>query len=242
MQGGGWPENELEQVLGAALGAPEAGARIVEVLGRSRVWVPLPGGGGPDSPSLALPTMDIGGAAYVPVYSSESQLRACAGPAMDFAVAPAVEFARGLPPQLGIAVNPEGAVGVPLPPAAVALPDRRGRGVPRHRRRRRRTPLPRQRRGRRARALHRCPAGGMGTRHAKRPVGGPRPGPRPRSGALAGALDPARRRRGPGGRLHRYARTPLLPAVGPLKLVTHLLAARAAGTRPDDGRKRRGTG
>ena len=33
---------------------------------------------------------------------------------------PAVEFARGLPPQVGIAVNPDGAVGVPLPPAAVA--------------------------------------------------------------------------------------------------------------------------
>ncbi|MEU3771693.1 enhanced serine sensitivity protein SseB [Streptomyces sp. NPDC032472] len=127
MQGGGWPENELEQVLGAALGVPEAGARIVEALGRSSVWVPLPGGGGPDSASLTLPTMEIGGAPYVPVYSSEGQFRACVGPGMDFAVAPAVEFARGLPPQLGIAVNPEGAVGVPLPPAAVAQLCRVGR-------------------------------------------------------------------------------------------------------------------
>ncbi|MHC6626135.1 enhanced serine sensitivity protein SseB [Streptomyces globosus] len=124
---GGWPENELEQVLGAALGAPDAGPRIVEVLGRSSVWVPLPAGGGPDSASLTLPTMDIGGAAYVPVYSSASQFRACVGTAMDFAVAPAAEFARGLPPQLGIAVNPEGAVGVPLPPPAVAALCRAGR-------------------------------------------------------------------------------------------------------------------
>ncbi|MFG2299085.1 enhanced serine sensitivity protein SseB [Streptomyces sp. NPDC048603] len=122
MQGqeGGWPANELEQVLGAALGDPEAGPRILEVLARSSVWVPLPAGGGPDSASLRLPTMDIGGAAYVPVYSSEQQFLACAGPGMDFAVAPAAEFARGLPPQLGIALNPEGAVGVPLPPPAVA--------------------------------------------------------------------------------------------------------------------------
>ncbi|MEU2394818.1 enhanced serine sensitivity protein SseB [Streptomyces sp. NPDC007369] len=127
MHGGGWPENELEQVLGAALGVPDAGPRIVEVLGRSRVWVPLPGGGGPDSPSLTLPTMEIGGAVYVPVYSSEAQFRACVGPGMDFAVAPAVEFARGLPPQLGIAVNPEGTVGVPLPPPAVAQLCRIGR-------------------------------------------------------------------------------------------------------------------
>ncbi|MEU3466502.1 enhanced serine sensitivity protein SseB [Streptomyces sp. NPDC006687] len=127
MQGNGWPANELEQVLGAALGQPDAGPRILEVLGRSHVWVPLPQGGGPDSASLDLPTMLIGGEAYVPVYSSEAQFRFAAGPAMDFAVAPAVEFARGLPPQLGIAVNPEGAVGVPLPPAAVAQLCRAGR-------------------------------------------------------------------------------------------------------------------
>ncbi len=41
--------------------------------------------------------------------------------------APAREFARGLPPQLGIAVNPDGAVGVPLPPPAVAELCRAGR-------------------------------------------------------------------------------------------------------------------
>lgn len=42
MHGSGWPDNELEQVLGAALGQADAGARILEVLGRSRIWVPLP--------------------------------------------------------------------------------------------------------------------------------------------------------------------------------------------------------
>ncbi|MFD6891685.1 enhanced serine sensitivity protein SseB [Streptomyces sp. NPDC059957] len=119
-----WPGNELEQVLGAALGQENAGGRILEVLGRSHLWIPLPGGVN----SLSLPTMEIDGAAYVPVYSSEEQFRACAGPAMDFAVAPAVDFARGLPPQLGLAVNPEGSVGVPLPPPAVAELCRTGHG------------------------------------------------------------------------------------------------------------------
>jgi hypothetical protein len=38
-----------------------------------------------------------------------------------------VEFARGLPPQLGIALNPDGTVGVPLPPPAVAELCRTGR-------------------------------------------------------------------------------------------------------------------
>ncbi|MDQ8701975.1 enhanced serine sensitivity protein SseB [Streptomyces sp. LHD-70] len=130
---GGWPANELEEVLAASLGAgaepgpASAGGRILQVLGRSRVWVPLPNGGSQDSPNLDLPTMDIGGAAYVPVFSSEEQLRRVAGEHMPYTVAPAVEFARGLPPLLGIAVNPEGAVGVPLPPPAVAELCRTGR-------------------------------------------------------------------------------------------------------------------
>lgn len=123
----GWPANELEEVLSASLGVPGAGGRLVEVLGRSRVWVPLPNGGGPESPDLDLPTLEIDGAAYVPVFSSEAQFLYCVGPHSSFTVAPAREFARGLPPQLGIAVNPGGAVGVPLPPPAVAELCRAGR-------------------------------------------------------------------------------------------------------------------
>ncbi|MFB7514164.1 enhanced serine sensitivity protein SseB [Streptomyces sp. NPDC056144] len=122
-----WPGNELEEVLAASLGNPGAGGRLVEVLGRSPVWVPLPNGGGPDSTSLDLPTMEIEGAAFVPVFSSEQQFHACVGTHMSYTVAPARDFARGLPPQLGIAVNPGGTVGVPLPPPAVAELCRVGR-------------------------------------------------------------------------------------------------------------------
>ncbi|MFD7996419.1 enhanced serine sensitivity protein SseB [Streptomyces mexicanus] len=124
---GGWPGNELEEVLSASLGVPAAAGRIVEVLGRSFLWVPLPSGGGPDSGPLDLPTLEIDGQAYVPVFSSEEQFRHVAGSHMAFAVAPAVEFARGLPPQVGIMVNPEGVVGIPLPPPAVAELCRAGR-------------------------------------------------------------------------------------------------------------------
>ncbi|ARZ67754.1 hypothetical protein SMD11_2102 [Streptomyces albireticuli] len=123
----GWPANELEAVLAASLGVPGAGPRIVEVLGRSHVWVPLPNGGGPGSPDLDVPTVEIEGAAFVPVFSSEGEFLRVAGDRMSFTVAPAVEFARGLPPQVGIVVNPEGAVGVPLPPPAVAALCRAGR-------------------------------------------------------------------------------------------------------------------
>ncbi|NEE28355.1 enhanced serine sensitivity protein SseB [Streptomyces sp. SID7982] len=124
---GGWPSNELEEALAASLGAESAGGRLVEVLGRSSVWVPLPNGGGPESGALDLPTLDIDGGAYVPVFSSEQQFRSCVGGHLAFAVAPVAEFARGLPPQLGIAVNPGGTVGVPLPPLAVAELCRTGR-------------------------------------------------------------------------------------------------------------------
>ncbi|GGL96126.1 enhanced serine sensitivity protein SseB [Streptomyces fumigatiscleroticus] len=124
---GGWPGNELEEVLSASLGVPGAGGRIVEVLGRSFVWVPLPNGGGPHSGPLDLPTLEIAGQAYVPVFSSEEQFRQVTGAHMSYTIAPAVEFARGLPPQVGIAVNPDGVVGVPLPPAAVAELCRAGR-------------------------------------------------------------------------------------------------------------------
>ncbi|MFI9051127.1 enhanced serine sensitivity protein SseB [Streptomyces sp. NPDC053427] len=128
-----WPANELEEVLGAAVGHPGAGGRIVEVLGRSRLWVPLPNGGGPESAGpgargLDLPTVEIEGAAYVPVFSSEQEFMKVVGSHMSFTVAPAQEFARGLPPTLGIAVNPDGTIGVPLPPPAVAQLCRAGRG------------------------------------------------------------------------------------------------------------------
>ncbi|MCF4140438.1 enhanced serine sensitivity protein SseB [Streptomyces sp. Tue 6430] len=117
----------MEEVLSASLGVPGAGGRIVEVLGRSFVWVPLPAGGGPHSGPLDLPTLELEGQAYVPVFSSEEQFRQVVGAHMSYTVAPAVEFARGLPPQVGILVNPDGTVGIPLPPMAVAELCRAGR-------------------------------------------------------------------------------------------------------------------
>jgi len=124
---GGWPGNELEEVLSASLGVPAAGGRILEVLGRSFLWVPLPNGGGPHSGPLDVPTLEIEGQAYVPVFSSEEQFRQVVGNHMSYTVTPAVEFARGLPPQVGLAVNPDGVIGIPLPPPAVAELCRVGR-------------------------------------------------------------------------------------------------------------------
>jgi hypothetical protein len=133
--GGGWPINELEEALAAAVGRPEAAGHLLKVLARSALWVPLPEGGDRDSRTLRLPTTEVAGAAYVPVFSSAEQYHLGGASHLGFAVAPAPEFARGLPPQLGIAVNPGGTVGIPVPPAAVAelcraTPGERIPGVP----------------------------------------------------------------------------------------------------------------
>ncbi|MFC9326441.1 enhanced serine sensitivity protein SseB [Kitasatospora sp. NPDC057015] len=117
--GGSWPANELEQVLSAALGDPGATPRVIEVLARSQVWIPLPAGADPQGQSLDLPTIELAGAPYVPVFSSQEQFLQQA-PGLAFAVAPMWEFARGLPLGLGIAVNPDAPVGIPVPPAGVA--------------------------------------------------------------------------------------------------------------------------
>ncbi|MEY9847026.1 hypothetical protein ABH940_004113 [Streptacidiphilus sp. BW17] len=126
VQPGSWPENELEQVLAASVGDPGATPRVMEVLGRSQVWVPLPAGPTRDGTTLDMPTTELAGQPFVPVFSSESQLRAVAGDAMSYAIAPVRELARGLPQGVGIAVNPEGAVGLPVPAAGV--PDLCGGG------------------------------------------------------------------------------------------------------------------
>ena len=115
----GWPANELERVLGAAIGDPGATPRVVEVLRRSQVWVPLPSGAGPEAGTLALPTTELAGQPFVPVFSSEDQFRLIAGN-MSFTVAPVRELAQGMPLGIGIVVNPEGAVGIPIPAAGVA--------------------------------------------------------------------------------------------------------------------------
>ncbi|MFI6844931.1 enhanced serine sensitivity protein SseB [Kitasatospora sp. NBC_00085] len=117
--GGGWPANELEQVLTAALGDPGATPRVFEVLARSRVWIPLPVGADPQGQALDLPTVELAGDPYVPVFSSQEVFLQQA-PGMAFAVAPVWEFARGLPLGVGIAVNPEAPVGIPVPPQGVA--------------------------------------------------------------------------------------------------------------------------
>src|SRR4051812_50066889 len=86
---GGWPGNELEEVLSASLGMPSAGGRIIEVLGRSFVWIPLPNGGGPHSGPLHPPPPEIAGPALVPGFSSRGPLRPRVRSPLSYTIAPA---------------------------------------------------------------------------------------------------------------------------------------------------------
>ncbi|MDI2129375.1 enhanced serine sensitivity protein SseB C-terminal domain-containing protein [Yinghuangia seranimata] len=113
-----FPANYVEQCLVAAMQDASRTGELIDALAEAEVWVPLPAGGGPADTELTLPTTEIGGMPYVPVFSSEEQFRRVAGP-MPCTVAPVREFARGLPPHVGLAVNPGGEVGIPIPPEGV---------------------------------------------------------------------------------------------------------------------------
>ncbi len=112
-----FPCNAVEQALVAALGEPARLDALLAALGDGQVWVPVPGGIS-DPNAATLPTTEIAGGRYVPVFSSEEQLRKAAAD-MPFVVLETRVFARSLPPEVGIAVNPDGDIGIPLPPSYV---------------------------------------------------------------------------------------------------------------------------
>ncbi|MYV99522.1 enhanced serine sensitivity protein SseB [Streptomyces sp. SID3343] len=113
-----FPANPVESALVAAMRDPSRAEALFEALAAGDVWVPLPAGGSREDHELTLPTTWIDGGPYVPVFSSEEEFRRLAGP-MECTVAPLREFARGLPPEVGIAINPGGEVGIPIPPPGV---------------------------------------------------------------------------------------------------------------------------
>ncbi|MFE5330910.1 enhanced serine sensitivity protein SseB [Embleya sp. NPDC056575] len=113
-----FPANPVESALVAAMRDPSRAEALFEALAEADVWVPLPEGGSAADTELTLPTAEIDGLPYVPVFSSEEQFRRLAGP-MAGTVAPMREFARGLPPHIGIVVNPGGEAGIPIPPPGV---------------------------------------------------------------------------------------------------------------------------
>ncbi len=111
-----FPSNAVEQTLAAARAGEATDERLLAALAEAELWVPLPAG--ESEGRAALPIMVIDDAKYVVVYTSEEQFELCAGK-YSAAVTPGRAFARSLPAELGIAVNPGGEVGLPIKPVGV---------------------------------------------------------------------------------------------------------------------------
>ncbi|MEY9211073.1 SseB family protein [Thermobifida halotolerans] len=103
---------------GADTGAGPVAA-FLDVLRDGPLWVPLPEGSGPqDDGSVSLPTLDVAGELFVPVFTSQEQLSVRSGD-LPFAVVTAGELASALPAGVGMAVNPGNTMSVPIGPETV---------------------------------------------------------------------------------------------------------------------------
>jgi hypothetical protein len=113
-----FPSNAVERTLAAACAGEVTDERLFDSLAEAELWVPLPEDAVESNDRRTLPVMMIDNARYVAVYTSEEQFKRCAGE-YSCAVTPGRAFARTLPPELGLAVNPGGELGLPIPPAGV---------------------------------------------------------------------------------------------------------------------------
>ena len=68
----------MAQALAAVIKDPERISELLDVLSRLRLWLPLPGDGGPvtDGSAIQLPTVVYLGAEFVPAFTSAELLAA----------------------------------------------------------------------------------------------------------------------------------------------------------------------
>ncbi|GAA3757521.1 hypothetical protein HDA32_001791 [Spinactinospora alkalitolerans] len=129
-----FPVNPVEEALGQAIersrrdgaadGPEEEGdtapvMHFIETLREGSLWVPLPEGSGmQDDGSVALPTLELEGSSFIPVFTSEEQLRVHSE-GLPFTVLPARDLAGVLPQGVGLALNPGNPVSAPIYPESV---------------------------------------------------------------------------------------------------------------------------
>jgi len=123
-------EDAVERALAALARDPDRINELLDAVSQARLWVALPAHDGPvtDGFAVHLPTVRYLGAPYVPAYTSATRLlRASPEPSRGerAAVVPhivvgAADLARRLPPGIGIALNPDAEVSVPVSAAGVA--------------------------------------------------------------------------------------------------------------------------
>ena len=110
-----FPRNELEsRLLDASAGRIEVEAWLTDLAAAS-VWVPL---AATDGQSGSFPVMSIDGGSYVPVFTSQEEIDRAA-PGNDRVHPPVRELVTALPDSVGLAVNPGGTVGLPVPAAVL---------------------------------------------------------------------------------------------------------------------------
>ncbi|GLU49476.1 SseB family protein [Nocardiopsis ansamitocini] len=124
-------ENALAEAIERTAAAPESAddtqsegaesvSRFIGALREGSLWVPLPEGSGvQDDGSIALPTLDLKGSPFVPVFTSEEQLSARSGE-LPYTIIPTQDLADVLPGNVGLAVNPGNKASVPIYPETVA--------------------------------------------------------------------------------------------------------------------------
>ncbi|WP_017557480.1 SseB family protein [Nocardiopsis baichengensis] len=119
-----FPANAVEEALDRALsteGADEGAAEaFLAAMAQGSLWVPVPEGSGTQQDgTIALPSLELQGQVYVPVFTSQEQYdeRSSEVPC---AVLPVRDLASVLPEGVGLAVNPGNGPSVPLAPETVA--------------------------------------------------------------------------------------------------------------------------
>jgi hypothetical protein len=124
MVGMTFPSNPLEESLRDAAEGRVSVGEWLESLLAAQVWAPVSSA---DGGSGTFPVLSVDGGSYVAVFTSEEELSR-AQPQAAYVVAPCRDLVQHLPAHVGVAVNPGGSLGLPLPAAELRrLVDQRGR-------------------------------------------------------------------------------------------------------------------
>jgi SseB protein N-terminal domain len=128
-------EEAVERTLAVVLRDGSGLGDLLDALGRSRLWLPLPDDGRPvtDGSAVDLPTVTHRGHRFVPAFTSAARLRASVPrprtavpvvhvppPVAPHIVVPTAALAGRLPAGVGIALNPGMGESVPVYPEGVA--------------------------------------------------------------------------------------------------------------------------
>lgn len=123
-----FPVNAVEQALQEAMALagdestdPEPISNFISTLREGQVWIPLPqGSGSQEDGSVALPTLELEGAQFIPVFTSEEQLGLNSAE-LPYTVLATRDLAEAMPDGVGLALNPGNPASLPVYPDTVAV-------------------------------------------------------------------------------------------------------------------------